>query len=309
MDTEGPRRPRTPLARLEILAACDLHGSISAAARALGISQPTASAGLKALERQLRLTLVTRSARGTTLTDVGRTVASWARDVIDASSTFERGITALQHAPCARVRLAASLTVAEYLAPRWLSHPEMAASETDVELLVRNSSGVMDLVTRGDADLGFIEGPHLAAGLRAAVLMTDTLTIVVRPGHPWARRSTHAASLAEFLAAPLVIREAGSGTRDTLEDAVAAAGHAMPAHVPHLGSTSALKLAIDVAESVTALSALAVRDDIARGALVEIDVPGLDLSRQLRMVWREQGEMAAPVRAIAAFVRRQSTPA
>ncbi|MFH6691405.1 LysR family transcriptional regulator, partial [Cellulosimicrobium funkei] len=62
-------RDRTSLSALELLVATDSHGSISAAARALGVAQPTASAGLRALERRLGLDLLERTTRGSRLTE------------------------------------------------------------------------------------------------------------------------------------------------------------------------------------------------------------------------------------------------
>lgn len=301
-DNPISRLGRTPLHALEILVATDSHGSISSAARALGLSQPTASTGMKRLEHQLDLSLITRSPRGAVLTDVGRTVATWARDVLASSDIFERGISALQHATSTRVRLAASLTIAEYLAPRWLAHPMFSDPGTDVELLVRNSQQVMELVQQNKADLGFVEGTQLREGLRSRTLVTDSLTVVVGPEHHWARRRAKRAELPEFLAAHLVVRERGSGTRETLEHGLAAAGHKLPGHLAHFGSTAALKLAVQSGDGVTALSHLAVADDLARGVLVEIKVPGLDLMRRLRMVWNSETDMAPPVRAIAGFI-------
>lgn len=302
--TDNPisRTGRIPLHALEILVATDSHGSISSAARALGLSQPTASTGMKRLERQLGFSLITRSPRGAVLTDVGRTVATWAREVLASSDVFERGISALQHTTSTRVRLAASLTIAEYLAPRWLSQPMFSEPGTDVELLVRNSQQVMELVRQGEAHLGFVEGTHLRAGLRSCTLVTDSLTVVVGPEHHWARRRAKRAELAEFLAAHLIVRERGSGTRETLEHGLAASGHKLPGHLAHFGSTAALKLAVQSGDGVTALSHLAVTDDLARGALVAITVPGLDLTRHLRMVWSTDTDMTPPVRAIAGFI-------
>lgn len=298
---ESRRTTRTTLAALEVLVALDTHGSISAAARALDVSQPSASTALRRLERELGLEMLTRTSRGTHLTEPGRTVASWARTVLDASDTFEQSITTLQQTPAQRVRLAASMTIAEHLVPRWL------ARLTNVELLVRNSSAVMDLVLAGAADLGFVEGSSVRRGIRSKTILRDSLVVVVGSQHPWARRRTARASVAELIASRLVIREAGSGTRDVLEQGLAALGAHLPDQLPHLGSTSALRTTVQFSDSVTVLSELAVADDLARGTLVGIEVPGLVLSRKLRMVWKDGVGMPAPVREIAALVMA-STP-
>ena len=308
--TAHPRRERTSLALLELLVATDRHGSISAAARALGVSQPSASAGMRRLERHLDLELVTRSTRGARLTETGRATATWAREVIEASDRFETSAAALREAPSARIRLAASLTIAEYLAPRWLAAlaapratgspagPEPSAP--DVELLVRNSRTVMELVLADEADLGFVESSTMRRGLRSRTLARDELLVVVAPAHPWASRRRRTATVDELLGGGLVVRERGSGTRETLEKSLVAAGARLPEHLPYLGSTASLKTAVQYGGAVAVLSRLTVADDLARGSLVQVDVPGLDLSRRLRMVWKDGTDLPAAARRIAA---------
>jgi len=295
-------RDRTSLAALELLVATDSHGSISAAARALGVAQPTASAGLRALERRLGLDLLERTTRGARLTETGRATAAWAREVIEASDRFETSVAALRDAPAARVRVAASLTVAEYLAPRWLARLALegpaGGGAPDVELVVRNSREVTELVLGGEVELGFVESATLRRGLRSRTVAHDRLVVVVGPAHRWARRS--ALRVDEILTGGLVVRERGSGTRETLERGLAAVGERLPDHLPYLGSTAALKTAVQHAGAVAVLSSLAVADDVARGALVRVAVPGLELERRLRMVWKDSAALSPGARRIAA---------
>ncbi|MCL1869674.1 MAG: LysR family transcriptional regulator [Promicromonosporaceae bacterium] len=301
-DPSGVRRgERTTLALLELLVALDEHGSISAAARTLGVAQPTASAGLRALERRLGLDLLARSSRGTSLTETGRVVAAWAADVVDASTRFEDATASLRTTAHERLRVAASLTVAEHLAPRWLA--QLAASPArgaspDVELAVRNSREVMDLVLSGEADLGFVESSGVRRGLRSRTVADDELVAVVAPGHPWARRRS--VGVPELLGARLVIREAGSGTRDVLEAALARVGEALPPHLPTLGSTVALTSAVVHGGAVTVVSALSVADAVERGTLIRVPVEGIDLGRRLRMVWKDGASLSGSARRLAA---------
>ncbi|QJW36316.1 LysR family transcriptional regulator [Cellulosimicrobium protaetiae] len=302
-------RDRTSLSALELLVATDSHGSISAAARALGVAQPTASAGLRALERRLGLDLLERTTRGARLTETGRATAAWAREVIEASDRFETSVAALRDAPSARVRVAASLTVAEYLAPRWLARlalegPGPGGGAPDVELVVRNSREVTDLVLDGAVELGFVESATLRRGLRSRTVAHDRLVVVVGPAHRWARRS--ALRVDELLTGGLVVRERGSGTRETLERGLAAVGERLPDHLPYLGSTAALKTAVQHGGAVAVLSSLAVADDVARGALVRLPVPGLELDRRLRMVWKDGTALSSAARRIAAAAAASS---
>jgi len=298
---------RTRLALLGLLVAADAHGSISAAARSLGVSQPTASAGLRDLERRLGLDLLVRGPRGAQLTETGRVVAAWAREVVDASDRFEQSVASLHVHARERLRVAASMTIAEYLAPRWLAvlARQGAARQPDVELVVRNSREVMDLVLAGDADVGFVEGPGVRHGLRHRTVAHDELVAVVAPDHPWARRRS--VGVATLLAGSLVVREAGSGTREVFEGALQRAGQRLPEHLPSLGSTAAVKTAVLAGGSVAVLSALAVADDLARGTLVRVPVVGLDLSRRLRVVWKDGAPMPTVARRLAAIAAAQDT--
>ncbi|GIJ00627.1 DNA-binding transcriptional LysR family regulator [Sediminihabitans luteus] len=303
METRASSRAeRTSLAALELLVATDLHGSISAGARALGVSQPTASAGLRRLERALGLDLLARGTRGTHLTETGHATAAWARDVIDASDRFEHSVEALRSAPSARVRLAASLTIAEYLAPRWLASLAAGGDRPDVELVVRNSREVMELVVADDVELGFVESGTVRRGLRSRTFARDELVCVVAAEHPWARRRS--VTPAELVAGGLVVRERGSGTRETLERALVATGDRLPAHLPYLGSTAAVKTAVRHGGAVAVLSSLTVADDVTHGTFVRVPVPGLDLVRRLRVVWRDGVELSATARRIVAAAMR-----
>ena len=196
-----------------------------------------------------------------------------------------------------RLAIAASQTVAEHLVPHWLV--ELRAAEqasgdepTFVELTVANSAGVIELVRDGKARLGFIETPHLPAGLVTAHVRDDEMLVVTAPAHPWARRRGPL-PLAELAAAPLVMREAGSGTRVTLTEHLAAQDPPLPTRIAmELGTSAAVRSAIAAGVGPGVLSRLAVRDDLVLGRLVAVEVAGPPLIRQVVAVWRpDQGPL------------------
>lgn len=294
---------RTPLAALDLLAAVDAHGSLSAAARALGLAQPSVSTGLRRLERQTGLTLVSRAASGTRLTPAGTVLLARARDVLAASDALEREVVALRTAQQGRVAVAASLSIAEYLVPGWLA--SRPAGSAVVDLVVANSRDVMDAVLHGRADLGFVEGPDVVDGLHARSLGQDELVVVVAPGHPWTRRR-RPVTAAELAGAPLAVRESGSGTRAVLEQALAAAGHPATGSPAQLGSTSAVKNVVRGGSAAAVLSRLTVVDEVARGDLRVVPVEGVDLRRTLRVVWARGRRPSPAARELAEHVLRAS---
>jgi DNA-binding transcriptional LysR family regulator len=290
------------LGALRALREVGRQGSIAAAASVLGVSQQALSARMRTLERVMGVTLLARTPSGSHLTEQGRLVVGWAEDVLDAADRLEAGLRSIRSGVSHRLAIAASQTIAEHLVPHWLvelrsleqhvngasdaAGPAAGYPPTVVELTVANSTGVLRLVRDGKAGLGFIETPHLPSDLVTEHVRDDELLVVTAPGHPWARRR-RPLGLAEIAATPLVMREAGSGTRDTLTDRLAAQDPPLrPRIAMELGTSAAVRSAIAAGVGPGVLSRLAVRDDLVLGRLVAVDVAGPPLTRQLTAVWK-----------------------
>lgn len=275
------------------------HGSIAAAAAALGTTQQALSARMRTLERTLRLSLLVRSPTGSHLTEQGRLVLGWAEDVLDAADRLEAGIRSIRSGITHRLAIAASQTNAEHLVPHWLVELRVAEESqglapTVVELTVGNSTHVADLIRDFKAELGFIETPHLPPDLRSEHLREDELLVVVAPDHRWAhlRRPV---TLAELAGAPLVMREAGSGTRDTLTAYLAGQDPPLAAAAAvELATSAAVRSAIAAGVGPGVLSRLAVRDDLVLARLVAVDVDGPPLTRALTAIWRPDHGRLSP---------------
>jgi len=280
------------LGALRALREVGRRGSIAAAAAVLGVSQQALSARMRTLERTTGVTLLARSPGGSHLTEQGSLIVGWAEDVLDAADRLEAGLRSMRSGVSHRLAIAASQTIAEYLVPHWLvelRNSEQASAEqtpTVVELTVANSTRVIELVRDVKVRLGFIETPQLPTDLLTAHLRDDEMLVVTAPAHPWARRR-RPLSLTEIAETALVMREAGSGTRVTLTDHLAAQHPPLSARIAmELGTSAAVRSAIAEGVGPGVLSRLAVRDDLVLGRLVAIEVEGPPLKRQLTAVWR-----------------------
>jgi DNA-binding transcriptional LysR family regulator len=304
-----PAQPYPDMTALDLLVSVGKLGSISAAADAHGITQPAASMRLSALERRLKIQLLERATWGSRLTPAGMATAEWAAAVLADMRALLVGTAALQAEQGSHLQVAASLTVAEYLIPRWLGLLAAELPKTSVSLAMGNTAHVADSVSRGDAELGFIEGPRPPGRLRSRELLADRLVIVVGPDHPWSRRR-RPITARELAAAPLVLREPGSGTRDVFTEALAAHGLAAIAAM-ELGSTTAIKAAVTAGAGPAVLSALAVRTELQAGQLVAVACPELSLERSIRAIWaalRQPSPAAARLLAIAARTQHRAVP-
>jgi DNA-binding transcriptional LysR family regulator len=278
-------------------------GSLGRAADRLRIAQPSASKRLATLERRLGLVLVDRTRRGSVLTPAGIVVAGWARRVLDELDALVTGAEALRTKRDAELRVAASMTVAEYLAPAWIGELRAVEPTLYVGLQVTNSERVAELVRSGEVDIGFVESPTAPDGLAARRVATDRLVVVVAPAHPWARRR-RPLTPAELAATPLVVREHGSGTRDTVESALAAAGVSLAVPLVELGSTTAVRSAVMAGTGPAVISELAVATELAEGRLVRVDVTDVAFGRTLRAVWPGGRKLVGPAAALLAVAAR-----
>src|SRR6516165_5999026 len=212
------------------------------------------------MEAQTGVALVHRTPRGSTLTADGAVIAEWAARLLEVAAGLDAGIAALRQDRRARLRVSASSTIAEQLLPGWLASFCAAAPPgrpaPDLVLTAANTEQVIGHVAAGAADIGFTEGPRRPAGLRSKIIGQDRLVVVVAPGHRWARRRQ--VSAAELAGTALVSREGGSGTRDTLAAALAAA------------------IGPDYAQAPAALSL---------STTAAVPAPELDLRRTLRVIW------------------------
>lgn len=304
------------LSALEVLLAVARTGSLNLAAQQVGVSQQAVSARVTSMEAQTGVVLVTRTTRGSTLTPAGVLVAEWAARLIEAATELDAGLSSLRQDRRTRLRVSASLTIAEQLLPGWLVSLASEAVRAglppaEVVLEATNSDAVSRHVLAGSADIGFVEGPSVAKGLRSRTVGHDNLCVVVRPDHPWARRSRRV-EIPELASTALVTREEGSGTRDTLMAALhAALGAGFPVAPPALAlsTTSAVRSAVVAGAGPAVLSELAVSDDLTAGRLRRVAVEGVNLRRTLRAVWL--GAATPPAGAgrdlIALAVRRATS--
>ena len=181
-------QPVPDLVSLDLLVSVSQLGSINAAAEAHGISQPAASMRLRSLERVLGLRLLDRSRTGSLLTAEGTATVEWATAVLGDMGALLAGVSALRAEGQRHLRLAASMTVAEYLVPGWLRQLAAGRPDLTVALQMGNTLRVGELVSSGEADVGFVEGARPPGRLHARDLFSDELRVVVGKHHPWARR-------------------------------------------------------------------------------------------------------------------------
>jgi molybdate transport repressor ModE-like protein len=292
-------QPLPDVASLDLLKSVAELGSIRQAALLHHISQPAASTRLRSLERTLGLQLLERQSGGSRLTDAGAAIVQWSEGLLEGMQMLLSGTASLRHDGATHLRLAASMTVAEYLVPNWLNRLRALDPAISVALVMGNSEDVVEILRRRGADLGFVEGQGAPKDLSSRIVGDDDLVVIVAPSHRWARRS--AVTATELAATPLVLRELGSGTREVLEEGLRSLGLQVTALV-ELGSTTAIKSAVQSGVGPAVLSRLASTNEVKEGKLIVVPIDGLALDRQIRAIWPKAVPLLPAARTLMTLV-------
>lgn len=214
-------------------------GGVGRAAQRLHLTQPAVSKRLKTLEDLVGTPLLERSPHGVSMTAAGERLYSHARRV---AADMEEMAAVLEQLGGTRetVHLAISHTAAEYVMPKALVAMHRHTS-APVEVLIANSRVVKRMVRDGEADVGVAACmcDELVDGVENVALIDDEIVVAVPLGHPWARRRSITPQ--ELLRTPVVRRDPGSHTRQTIDDALDRCGLG-PLHAAcEVGSTQAAK--------------------------------------------------------------------
>jgi len=277
-------------------------GRVSAAAKALHLSQPAVTAQLRKLEGALGTVLFVRSAQGVAPTEAGLRLAVHARAVRRLLEVAVADV-APKAEPSGPLAIAASTTIASHVLPILLGKFRVLHPDVAIQVHVDNTDGVVAAVRSGRVPLGLVEGHARASGVRLEAFLDDEIVPVVGRDAPFTIRHVR-----DLDTVPFLWREAGSGTRAVVERAVRQAG--LPRRTARhldleLGSTEAI-LGCTVANlGIAFVSLWSARVHITAG-FVRV-VPGLDLVLRRTFRWAVPagglGGMAARFHAFAQTAR------
>ncbi|WP_448102599.1 LysR family transcriptional regulator [Luteibacter jiangsuensis] len=274
-------------------------GSITASSRVLHISQPALSRELRELEDAMGLALFERLPRGMRLTHAGEVLAEYADRLFDVARAAERAMKELASAQIGHLSIAASNTIGTYVLPRVLAKFRNENPGVKTALYVGNTSQVSQAVADMRHTLGFIEGPLHVAGLTATKFRDDKLVPVVTAWHRLADKKT--VEPTDLDGEPLLMREAGSGTRELIADLLADLG-VDQGPVMEFGNTEAIKQATVHGGGVAWLPVISILDELSHDVLIPLPCEALVIHRPLSIVRRDGAPDGPAERALLALL-------
>jgi molybdate transport repressor ModE-like protein len=277
--------------RLRLLVEVERRGSISAAAEACRVGQPSATKHLKTLEAAVGERLIERNGRGSRLTEAGELVCAHAVRVLDTIDAMADELRALREAERGTLLLAASTTPGTYVLPSILQCFAERHPRVDVDVVIGASAWVAERVARREVSLGLAGEVDLPAGVVAEPFLEDEVIGIAAPGQLKLRGGR--ASLAEAASRTLLVREVGSSTRAVAERHLARVGY-RPAKRWELDSSEAIKRSVAAGLGIAFVSQLVVEDELRRGELVSFRLIGSERMRRAVQLLRPDGRDLTP---------------
>jgi len=194
--------------------------------------------------------------------------------------------------------LGVSTTIAQYVLPRLLGAFLDENARVRFSLHSGNTSEIVQLLLDNKISVGLIEGPARHRGIRTEPFMQDELVLIAPPDFEFNHLSR-----AQFMAATLLIREQGSGSRRVVEIALEKAGYKFKSFkkVMDLDSTETIKSAVESGLGIGFVSRWAISKELELGALKVAEVAGLKIVRHFSLVSRTGPDLQGPPGAFRAF--------
>jgi DNA-binding transcriptional LysR family regulator len=273
------------LRQLEIFVAVARAGQVTQAARTLHLTQSATSMALAQLEKQLDIELFERQGRSLKLTERGRLLLAEGPDLLERVQQLPALLGGRGRELRGELRVAASTTVGRYLLAPTLAAFAQAHPAVAVQLIIGNTETATTALLSHRADIAYVEGSVVQAGLVAELWKTDELQIVASAR----RRKQRSAPLSRAEVAKLgwIMREPGSGTREVLENALRAAKLPPPKALLTLDDSEAVLQAVASGVGVACLSRLVVAESLRSKRLLVLQAPYLNLERALWEVTRD----------------------
>ena len=289
------------LRQLEIFVAVARHESVSRAADELALSQSATSTALGELERQFDTQLFDRIGKALRLNELGQVVQPHAVQLIEHAREIEALLA--RQTDFGPLQIGATLTVGNYLATLLIGNFMQRHPECRLKLHVQNTANVVQQVAHYELDLGLIEGDCQHPDIEVQPWVEDELVVFCAPRHPLAERGS--ATLEELGREAWILREQGSGTRLTFDQAMR--HHTAQLNIRlELEHTEAIKRAVESGLGIGCISRLALRDAFRRGSLVPVETPELDLTRQFYFIWHRQKYQTAAMREFLELCREMT---
>ncbi|WP_010201659.1 LysR substrate-binding domain-containing protein [Psychrobacter sp. PAMC 21119] len=285
--------PKITLKQLAVFVSIYQTGSTSRASEALHLSQSAVSSALTELESRLQMPLFERVGRRLNQHPNAHPIYVQAQAILGQSLTLEH----YHKHQAGQIHIGASTTIGNYVLPPLLAELYKALPNANVNTYIANTQEVVAEVEQLNIDIALVEGmprPADTKVIEQRAWRTDTLMVFAKRDSKWLTDmaayndvdNCYELSIEQLAKLPLLVREAGSGTRQIIDEQLLQ--HMPDAEViMAIQQSEAIKHMVSADIGLGCLSQHVIEAELASGKLVQVKVAGIDLSRTWWLVWHK----------------------
>jgi DNA-binding transcriptional LysR family regulator len=287
--------------QLKLFLALSETGSVSAAARLMHVTQPTASMQLKEVTQTIGVPLYEVISKKIHLTDMGRELAHTAREMVQTWAAFEQGVDGIKGLTRGKLRVAV-VSTAKYFMPRLIGSFCKKYPEIDVSLEILNRDGVVQRMRDNLDDLYIMSQPPLDLDLSDEIFMTNPLVLIAGTRSSLVKAS--GVSLARLAEQRFILREKGSGTRMGVDQFFKK--HKFRSDIRmELGSNEAVKEAVAGGLGIGIVSRHALHGHQKEHGVAVVDVKGFPIQSNWHIVHPASKRLSPIASAFKLHMRKE----
>jgi DNA-binding transcriptional LysR family regulator len=284
------------LGQLEAFLQVAAHRSFSKAAEVLFLTQPSVTARIQSLEKELGEELFERSGRSVRLTDAGNTFLGYAQRALKEVQEGRDALEALRKTEVGSLRIGSALTISAYVLPKILKTFRARFPGVEVSVRTGRSDQVLDMVLADEVQVGLVRS-LVHPEIETVHLYDDEVVLVTENAHPFARNKT--ARIEDVARQSLIFFDRASSYYGLIHGFFRDAG-IVPRHTMDLDSMEATKMMVEEGLGIAILPRVAVERELKLGILVEVEITGVPrVKRQIAMIYRRNRRHA---RTVGAFI-------
>ena len=279
---------------LQVFLSVAKHLNYTRAGEEVNLSQPSVSVRMRQLERELGTNLFEQLGKKIALTEAGELLVPYAARVIAAMNDARHAIDELQGLERGALRIGASTTPGMYLVPKTIAQFKQRYPKIEMHLTVKDTRQIEEGVIKNEFDFGFVGG-HLAGDeVDVVPWLTDKLVLIGPVGHRLARKRI--VKPQDLLSEKFIIREEGSATRAVVANHLRESSIELEA-IMEMANPESVKKAVQNGLGIAFISAFAVETELQAKTLVAIKIKALQISRDLKIVYRKDKHHSTAARA------------
>lgn len=296
------------LKQLEAFVSVAETGSFTRTAQQLYLTQPTISSHISSLEKDLNKRLIVRNTRGVSLSEAGKKLYPMARKMLELEKEIEREFAGEEKGEEAEVvRIAASTIPSQYILPEALAAFSKEYPEVRLEIFEGDSAQVIEMITNGEAEVGFCGmEPENTLKCRCIPFYRDQLVVMTPNNEKFRVIADQEFESEYFYEEPLIMREAGSGTRREAERCLLEAGVDIERLriAAVISNQEAIKKTVAGGMGISVISEAAIKDYLEEGKALGFSIRGLSFSRNLNIITSKEFKLSGNANKLAKYVRK-----